>query len=605
METCRTCAISMFVCDFENGSSNTHFLDLHHPNCWPSEMAQIRQQFVNWNLKISPNDGLPQKICSDCFTKFCSINAFRVACQEAQLKLSNIYDKIDASSLEEEHDLDQAEENQGTETTKLTTTVSAETQPNTASDTIEIFVDAVDIDEEEEEEEEEQPPEEYATPELTISYTCKFCLRPEESYQLQQLLLEHINTSHDPEQPYNCPECEARFQDAASRTVHLKNSHVEKQHACEVCGKKYGDRHNLRHHVEKYHSETDFECALCEKRFYTRKSLNYHMKWHNPDRQFKCRHGGCERLFISQRHLMCHEATHSGTSSRKSEHCGFCGKTFIHLKTLRWHIYRQHGGEKPYKCSNCTEVFASYAEKRIHMLERHRENLTAIERSECMLCRQQFSSEQDLIHHMSAEHLQRPGAPVIANNKRVLQQKRERQYSGLFQCGSCTQRFNMKSALERHAAVHSEKDRPHACPHCSKRFKRAQDMKWHIKTHEKEKPNVCDVCGKAFALKYVLTQHRLSHEVLEKNFKCNICGRAYLFEKSLRLHQRVHTGKTYYKCDLCQERFVTHIKLKSMYASPFLRKPLIRSKSLPAHMQKTHAASADHPLDDLINIVIS
>lgn len=51
--------------------------------------------------------------------------------------------------------------------------------------------------------------------------------------------------------------------------------------------------------------------------------------------------------------------------------------------------------------------------------------------------------------------------------------------------------------------------------------------------------------------------------VLEKNFKCETCGRSYLFEKSLRLHQRVHTGNTYYKCDLCQERFVTHIKFKS------------------------------------------
>lgn len=277
-----------------------------------------------------------------------------MACQEAQLKLSHIYDKIDASSLEDDEigqeDLEPAEEHQETETTKPTTTVSAETQPNnTASDPIEIFVDAVDIDEAEEEEEEEEQQQQYdeeveepitdesAPPQLTISYACKFCLRPQENYQLQQLLLEHINASHDPEQPYNCPECEARFQDAASRTVHLKSSHVEKQHACGVCGKKYGDRHNLRHHVEKYHSETDFECALCEKRFYTRKSLNYHMKWHNPDRQFKCRHSGCERLFISQRHLMCHEATHSGTSSRKSEHCGFCGKSKNHQfsKNLR------------------------------------------------------------------------------------------------------------------------------------------------------------------------------------------------------------------------------------------------------------------------------
>jgi len=101
-----------------------------------------------------------------------------VACQEAQLKLSNIYDKIDASSLEEEHqgDLDQAEEHRGTETTKPTTTVSAETQPNTASETIEIFVDAVDLDEDAEE---HPHPTGESPPELTIRYTCKFCLLPQ------------------------------------------------------------------------------------------------------------------------------------------------------------------------------------------------------------------------------------------------------------------------------------------------------------------------------------------------------------------------------------------------------------------------------------------
>lgn len=237
--------------------------------------------------------------------------------------MSNIYDKIDANSLEEDDQedasSDQVQDVEGTGAGTPTTMVSAETPPNTAIDPIEIFVD--------EEQELQLDLEEPTSPQLAISYTCKFCLHPQESYQLQQMLLEHINTSHDPEQPYNCPECDACFQDAASRTVHLKSCHVEKQHTCEVCGKKYGDRHNLRHHVEKYHTETDFECGLCEKRFLTRKSLNYHMKWHNPDRQLKCRQSGCERLFINQRHLKCHEATHLGASSRKSEHCSFCGKS--------------------------------------------------------------------------------------------------------------------------------------------------------------------------------------------------------------------------------------------------------------------------------------
>ncbi|XP_030374340.1 zinc finger protein 431 [Scaptodrosophila lebanonensis] len=597
METCRTCA----KCDFDNN----YWLDLFHPTptrCWQSEIAienieilkQIRCEFANWKLKIFPNDGLPQKICTDCFTKFCSIYTFRMACQDAQLKLSNIYDKIDASSLEDKtEDDEEAEDVAATATSNVlqptteteTATVDGATMATTNADHISldqhfgIFAEAI---EETFDCENATVDDKVAINEIT--YACKYCYKPQQSYQLQQELLEHINAVHDPQQPYNCIECNECFQDAASRTVHIKSAHVEKHYACDVCGKKYGDRHNLRHHVEKYHTETDFECNMCEKRFFTRKSLNYHMKWHNPERQLKC--GYCDRLFINQRHLKCHEETHTGT--RNTEHCSFCNKSFIHLKTLRWHIYKQHGGEKPFKCGNCTEVFASYAEKRIHMLEKHSENLTAIERSECMLCRQQYLNEQKLIQHMSEEHLKRKAAtPIIANNKRVLQQKRERHYSGLFQCGNCTQRFNMKSALERHLAVHSI-DRPHPCPHCSKRFKRPQDKKWHMKTHANEKPNVCDVCGKSFALKYVLTQHMRSHEVLEKNFKCQICGRAYLFEKSLRLHERVHTGKTYYKCDLCQESFVTHIKFKT-------------------HMQKAHddARSKDYPLDELINIVIS
>jgi len=103
----------------------------------------------------------------------------------------------------------------------------------------------------------------------------------------------------------------------------------------------------------------------------------------------------------------------------------------------------------------------------------------------------------------------------------LLQRKRERQYTGLFQCDSCPQRFNMKSALDRHMAVHST-DRLHACTHCSKRYKRAQDLKWHMKTHANEKPNVCDVCGKAFALKYVLTQHMRSHEGKSLSFRFSL-----------------------------------------------------------------------------------
>lgn len=257
------------------------------------------------------------------------------------MKLSNIFDKIDANTLYDRSD-DEAElvEELGqndaadvgrtdtpTETTETTTTTQNTAIIEATETPIEIYVETININETDSlqlvDETTDLVPTDFN--ELNISYSCKYCYKTEECFEQQNLLLEHISSKHDADQPYNCPECSERFQDAASRTVHMKSSHVVKHFICEVCGKKYGDRHNLRHHVEKYHSETDFECSLCEKRFFSRKSLHYHMNWHNPERQLKCRHNGCDRLFINQRHLKCHEATHT-TGSRKSEYCGFCGK---------------------------------------------------------------------------------------------------------------------------------------------------------------------------------------------------------------------------------------------------------------------------------------
>ncbi|KAL9888752.1 uncharacterized protein ACN427_008305 [Glossina fuscipes fuscipes] len=698
METCRTCA----KCDFDNESQ---WMDLFNPQYRQTEIESIRIEFNIWKLKISPNDGLPQKICHDCFNKFLTISSFRLQCSEAQVKLNNIFDKIDNQSIKDDENFDNfTTERENNECTVNTTAVGVivhqstriknhteiKTNENNAKNTIsanvskktiktyttrtavikthnqnsseiinnnnsnsnnniiiptifvnnannrksvhiddtndlsdngiiEEFHDAVksvnwntnesknytnnvnsNNDKKKKSSSSHHNENDLTNDNISITFECKYCYksrhRPVEMFHTQRDLLTHITVYHNSENPYNCPFCEMGFQDAASRTMHLKDQHCQKMFTCETCGKKYADRFNLRNHIEKYHTEIDYDCTLCQKSFLSRKSLNYHMKWHKPEYQLKCTY--CERLFINQRHLKCHEETHTGL--RNQEVCSFCGKCFIHLKTLRWHIYRQHDGEKPYKCGNCSEVFASYAKKRLHMLDYHLDNLTVLEKTECMLCHKRYENEIDLKKHMLEDHNEEKCTIKISNNKRVIMNKKQKQFSGLFQCEVCDKRFNMKSALERHQAVHSIEGRPHACPQCPKRFKRSQDMNWHLKTHSEEKPNICDVCGKGFALKYVLTQHRRSHEVLEKNFSCTICGRSYLFEKSLRLHERIHTGKTYYKCDLCNANFVTHIKFKWHMSKMHDAEEI----SATANINFNTNYEKGLPLDDLVNFVI-
>lgn len=170
-----------------------------------------------------------------------------MSCQDAQLKLSNIFDKIDANILYDKTEDDQMnDDDEAEETEAITATTTTTTTQNTAiieaksTTPIEIYVETIDINEIETQTLQlHEGEEDFSTDfnSLNISYACKFCYKPQESYELQHMLLEHISSSHDPDQPYNCPECTESFQDAASRTVHMKNFHVVKHYACEVCGK--------------------------------------------------------------------------------------------------------------------------------------------------------------------------------------------------------------------------------------------------------------------------------------------------------------------------------------------------------------------------------
>uniref|UniRef100_A0A8D0BF54 C2H2-type domain-containing protein n=1 Tax=Salvator merianae TaxID=96440 RepID=A0A8D0BF54_SALMN len=88
--------------------------------------------------------------------------------------------------------------------------------------------------------------------------------------------------------------------------------------------------------------------------------------------------------------------------------------------------------------------------------------------------------------------------------------------------------------------------KPFLCFACPKQFRRATDLKEHLRVHTGERPFGCGVCGKRFTQSSALATHRRLHTG-EKPFECAVCYRRFNnssnFAKHRRLHGQVGAGR--------------------------------------------------------------
>ena len=65
-----------------------------------------------------------------------------------------------------------------------------------------------------------------------------------------------------------------------------------------------------------------------------------------------------------------------------------------------------------------------------------------------------------------------------------------------FYCEFCSQEFEKRHLLNRHIKLkHTEKERSHHCPTCTKSFYTISTLKKHVESH-REKDMPCEYCGK-------------------------------------------------------------------------------------------------------------
>lgn len=182
---------------------------------------------------------------------------------------------------------------------------------------------------------------------------------------------------------------------------------------CTDCGKFYNKRKkHMCEHILKPHP-----CNICGKRFASENALNSHGKVHDEKFQHLCKY--CYVTFRTKVDKINHEKTHAKE-------------------------------EKPYKCPDCSEMFAVYAERRKHLF----------------------------VHR---------GPPTR-------------------KCDVCQLEFRDRSSLKRHYIVHTGR-KPFRCSICYRRFKQSSHLKSHVRLHTGERPFKCQLCDKSFNHNLSLKNH--------------------------------------------------------------------------------------------------
>ena len=161
--------------------------------------------------------------------------------------------------------------------------------------------------------------------------------------------------------------------------LNLKNSNIESViaqdaepkylHVCEKCDAKFLTSKLLQNHM--YYHARPFECKECDKRFNSKARFDYHYRnAHNREKIFECL--VCKKKFAQKKQLDRHRSVHIG---EKPFECEVCFRTFAKKYNLKVHALT-HSDKRPHECDECPKRYKHLPNLRKHQRHNHSDKLS-------------------------------------------------------------------------------------------------------------------------------------------------------------------------------------------------------------------------------------
>ena len=215
--------------------------------------------------------------------------------------------------------------------------------------------------------------------------------------------------------------------------------------------------------------------------------------------------------------------------------CSFCYKLFKYPSGRIYHESTEHTlNEKPYKCQECPQSFASLVAKTHHQIKHKKTN----QEYTCNVCKEIFNAERTLKRHIKSIH--------------------ENQTKEELQCEECDNKFTRIDNLKRHLQeihristlninfIRKLKNNLFECNYCDASFGRKQTLNDHIlSSHDKLDSDSlqCALCSKTFVnVRNKIRHVSTVHEKLGEEYKCKYCEKKFGRKDNLTKHvKQFHT----------------------------------------------------------------